>query len=261
MTAPRLVDLLFWLFAAGSLLAAWRVFRADSMMRAAYWLLASFAGVAGIFLLLGAEFLGFILVLMMAGEMTIMVVFMVMFMMNPAGLNPMTMVHQHRVSIGAGVLAFLGLGAVGLFASFPDAPVADTTRATAELGRELLGESMLAFQTAGVVLLSTMIGALALASKRGRYGDAEAGSVEPELTPGRKKGRAMATVQAEPEEDEHAGMDMGEMKMDHAGMAMDPGGMEPGTATGHDTGDHDATGDTHGSEQSPGEEDEHGGHG
>src|SRR3546814_9920885 len=35
------------------------------------------------------EFLGVVLILMMAGEMLIMAVVMVMFMMNPAGLNPM----------------------------------------------------------------------------------------------------------------------------------------------------------------------------
>lgn len=172
-------DLLFWLFAAGAVITAWRVFRTDSMVRAAYWLLASFAAVAGILLLLGAEFLGLIILLMMAGEMTIMAVFMVMFMMNPAGLNPMTMVHQHRAAITAGGVAFLGLGGVALLGAFPDAPVGDTTRATDELGFELLGESMLVFETAGVALLATMIGAIALASQRGRYGDAEEGSVEP----------------------------------------------------------------------------------
>jgi hypothetical protein len=42
---------------------------------------------------------------------------------------------------------------------------------------------MLAFQTAGVALLSTMIGAIVLANRRGRYGSAEDGSVEPDLDP------------------------------------------------------------------------------
>lgn len=179
MTASVVIDLLFWLFGAGAVVAGWRVFRADSMVRAAYWLMASFVGVAGVLLLLQAEFLGLVLILMMAGEMTIMAVFMVMFMMNPAGLNPMTMVHQHRAAILAGSLAFGGLAAVGLFASFPQAAVLQPETATAELGRELLGESMLVFQTAGVALLSTMIGAIALASRTGRYGIAEEGSQEP----------------------------------------------------------------------------------
>jgi NADH:ubiquinone oxidoreductase subunit 6 (subunit J) len=178
-----LIDLMFWLFGAGAVVAAWRVFRADSMVRAAYWLLLSFAGVAGVLLLLGAEFLGLVLLLMMAGEMTIMAVFMVMFMMNPAGLNPMMMVHQHRAAIVTGVASFVGLGLVAVAGVFPAASVVDAEVATAALGRELLGESMLVFETAGVALLATMVGTIALASRQGRYGDADAGSREPVLDP------------------------------------------------------------------------------
>jgi NADH:ubiquinone oxidoreductase subunit 6 (subunit J) len=231
MSAAFWTNLLFWIFAVASVVSAWRVFRTDSMVRAAYWLLAAFAGVAGVLLLLGAEFLGLILLLMMAGEMTIMAVFMVMFMMNPAGLNPMTMVHQHRVSIAAGALAFLGLGAVALFGGFPSAPRGDAAQATAELGRELLGGSMLVFETAGATLLATMIGSLALASHRGRYGDAEAGSIEPALSP--SSGGAPPPAGEEPEMDEHAGHDMGGMAMEDGPGAMSDAGSEPDQHTGH----------------------------
>lgn len=186
-------DVLFWAMATGAVFSAWRVFRTDSMVRAAYWLMASFVGVGVILVLVGAEFLGLVLLLMMAGEMTIMAVFMVMFMMNPAGLNPMTMVHQHRTSIAVGVVAFLGLAAVGVFGHFPDAPPAAATDATARLGSELLGDSMLVFETAGVTLLATMIGAIAIASQRGRYGAADEGSAEPAVT-----ARAAASTSAAP---------------------------------------------------------------
>ena len=178
MTRTPVVDVVFWLFAAASLITGWLVFRTDSMVRAAYWLLASFTGVGGILVLLGGEFLGLVLILMMAGEMTVMAFVMVMFMMNPAGLNPMFMVHQHRVAIGAGVVAFLGLAGAGLATAFTVRP-ARPVDATAELGFELLGPSMLVFQTAGVTLLSTMIGVVVLASRRGRYGTADVGSAEP----------------------------------------------------------------------------------
>ena len=177
-----IADGLFWFFAAASIWSAWRVFRTDSMLRAAYFLLASFAGVGMILVLLSAEFLGLVLVLMMAGEMTIMAIFMVMFMMNPAGLNPMVMVHQHRAAIAAGVLAFAGLATVGVVGDFPDRPAPDALTTTAELGRELLGDSMLVFQTAGVTLLATMIGAIAVAGRRGRFGDAYEGSDAPPAT-------------------------------------------------------------------------------
>lgn len=176
-------DVAFWVFAAVAAFTAWRVFRTDSMLRAAYWLMASFVAVAAVLALAGAEFLGVVLALMMAGEMTIMAVFMIMFMMNPAGLNPMVMVHQHRTSIVAGVVAFLGLGAVALFGRFPTGAPPDAADATAALGSELLGGSMLVFETAGVALLATMIGAIAIASARGRYGSADEGSAPPESAP------------------------------------------------------------------------------
>jgi NADH-quinone oxidoreductase subunit J len=175
-----IVTAAFWAFAGLAVFSGWRVFRADSMVRAAYWLLVAFAAVGIILVLMRAEFLGLILILMMGGEMTIMAVFMVAFMMNPAGLNPMTMVHRNSVAIAAGVVSFLAIAALGLFARFPAAraPVgADPTR---RLGVELLGDSMLVFQTAGVTLLAAMIAAIAISSARGRYGDADEGSIEPD---------------------------------------------------------------------------------
>lgn len=183
MISGPIVDATFWLFAAGSALAAYRVFRTDSMVRAAFYLLASFAGVGGILVLLGAEFLGTVLILMMAGEMLVMAIVMVMFMMNPAGLNPMVMVHQNRAAAIAGIVAFLALAGVGLLGEFPDRPAPDPVMATEELGTELLGDSMLVFQTAGVALLSTMVGVIVIAGRRGRFGIAEDGSEEPPLQP------------------------------------------------------------------------------
>jgi len=167
-------------FGLGAVVSGWLVFRTDSMLRAAYWLMVSFVAVGAMLIVLDAQFLGLILILMMSGEMTIMAIFMIMFMMNPAGLNPMTMVHQNRTAIMAGIGSFLVLAWVGLVADFPDRPV-ESVDPTADLGEELLGRSMLIFETAGVALLAVMIGAIALAAKQGRFGDAFAGSVEPDI--------------------------------------------------------------------------------
>ena len=78
---------------------------------------------------------------------------------------------------------------MGLVGQFPDRPAPEPAAATAQLGTELLGDSMLVFQTAGVALLSTMIGAIAIAGRRGRYGVAEDGSVEPPLQPDEEPAR------------------------------------------------------------------------
>ncbi len=167
-------------FGIGAVVSGWLVFRTDSMLRAAYWLMVSFVAVGAMLIVLDAQFLGLILILMMSGEMTIMAIFMILFMMNPAGLNPMTMVHQHRTSIIAGVGSFVVLAFVGVVAQFPDRP-APSGGATVALGEELLGRSMLIFESAGVALLAVMIGAIALAAKQGRFGDAFDESIEPKI--------------------------------------------------------------------------------
>jgi len=43
---------------------------------------------------------------------------------------------------------------------------------------------MLIFETAGVTLLATMVGAVVLSSRPGRFGDSDAGAVPPGLQPG-----------------------------------------------------------------------------
>ena len=178
------VDLIFWLLAIMAVTSGWRVFRTDSMVRASFLLLLSFLSVGLILLLLSAPYLGVATIFMMAVEMMVMALFMVMFMMNPAGLNPMMMVHQHRFSLIAGVLAFVGLTAAALFSSFPHNPVPADRPVIRDLGIELLGDSMLIFESAGVTLLATMIGTVILSSRSGRFGSADEDAVPPALEPG-----------------------------------------------------------------------------
>jgi NADH:ubiquinone oxidoreductase subunit 6 (subunit J) len=146
--------------------------------------MVSFIAVGLIMLLLAAPYIGIATVFMMAVEMMVMALFMVMFMMNPAGLNPMNMVHQERLSVIAGIVAFLGFSAAALLSDLPSDPVAAGAPVVHDLGIELLGNSMLIFETAGVTLLATMVGAVILSSRSGRFGDADQGSLPPGLEPG-----------------------------------------------------------------------------
>lgn len=196
------VDAAFVALAALAVVAGWRVFRTGSMVRASFFLLASFVGVGGIALLLAAPYLGPAIIFMMAVEMVVMALFMVMFMMNPAGLNPMSMVHQPRFAALAGALATAALGAVAMLARFPAAtppPDAEPIRA---LGRELLGGSMLIFESAGVAIVAAMVGAVILSGRRGRYGVADEGSRPPGLEPG---GEPAGRRPRREEEDEQEG--------------------------------------------------------
>ncbi|MBA3248934.1 MAG: NADH-quinone oxidoreductase subunit J [Geodermatophilaceae bacterium] len=139
------------------------------MARATYALLVSFLAVAAELVLLGSAYLGVLTVLMMTVEMAVMGVFMIMYMMNPAGLMPMSMVHNKRGALSIAIGTFVVLGAGALLVPWPSRtgePPAELTRA---LGFSLMGEHMLAMIVIGVALLATMISAVLLATDRGRY--------------------------------------------------------------------------------------------
>lgn len=141
------------------------VFRTASMVRSALALLFSQASVGCMFLAMQAEFLGVLQIMMMATEMSIMAIFMVMFMMDPGGLGGMDMTHQKRFSLGAGMGAAGAAVAVVLLSDWgpATAEAPDAALQIRALGFELLGRSMLIFETAGVTILTAMIAATAVA--------------------------------------------------------------------------------------------------
>ncbi|HCJ65160.1 MAG TPA: hypothetical protein DHV78_12940 [Alcanivorax sp.] len=141
------------------------VFRTASMVRSALALLFSQAAVGCMFLAMQAEFLGVLQIMMMATEMSIMAIFMVMFMMDPGGLGGMDMSHQKRFSIGAGAIAAATAISVALFSDWGPivAEAPDAAMHTRELGFEMLGRSMLVFETAAITILTAMIAATAVA--------------------------------------------------------------------------------------------------
>ncbi len=141
------------------------VFRTKSMVRSALALLGSMAAIGGLFLGLEAEFLGVLQLMMMATEMTIMAIFMVMYMMDPGGLGQMEMTHQKRTSIAIGVGGGLLALVVSVFGPWGDLVGTSPTPAAQvhDLGVELMSRSMLIFETAGLAILVAMVVATTIA--------------------------------------------------------------------------------------------------
>jgi NADH:ubiquinone oxidoreductase subunit 6 (subunit J) len=141
------------------------VFRTSSMVRSALALLGSMAALGGMFISLEAEFLGVLQLMMMATEMSIMAIFMVMFMMDPGGLGHMEMTHQKGASITIGALGALAALALSVLAVWgPIVEIAPSPAAQLhELGIDLMSRSMLIFETAGLAILVAMIVATTIA--------------------------------------------------------------------------------------------------
>jgi NADH-quinone oxidoreductase subunit J len=85
---------IFWVLAPLAAASGFMVFRFNSMARATIALLVSFLASGALLILLGLGYLGVVVILMMVMEMIIMAVFMIAYMMNPAGLMSMSMTHN-----------------------------------------------------------------------------------------------------------------------------------------------------------------------
>jgi len=137
------------------------VFRTRSMVRSALSLLGAMVAIGLMFLAMEAEFLGVLQLMMMASEMTIMAIFMMMYMMDPGGLSQMEMTHQKRTSVGAGIIG--GAGALVLSFLTPWGRIVASAPAPGaqlhDLGIELMTRGMLIFETAGFTILVAMIAA------------------------------------------------------------------------------------------------------
>ncbi|MER6946135.1 NADH-quinone oxidoreductase subunit J [Nonomuraea sp. NPDC000554] len=163
------MDVAFWCLGVLAVASGVAVFVVDSMARATFALLASLLAVGGTFLLIDLRYLGALIVLMMVMEMLVMAVFMIMYMMNPAGLMPMTMVHNRRGAAAIAVAVFVLLAAGALLAPWPSRkgrPPPDPTHA---LGLSIMGQKMLVMMVIGAAILATMIATVVLATHRGRY--------------------------------------------------------------------------------------------
>jgi NADH-quinone oxidoreductase subunit J len=170
-----IASLAFYLFAAVTVASAVMVISAKNPVHSVLFLILAFFNSAGLFVLLGAEFLAMILVVVYVGAVAVLFLFVVM------------MLDISFAELRAGVMQYLPLGAlVGLillaelifvlggYAIAPAVsphlaapiPQAAGTTNTHALGEILYTNYIYFFQAAGMVLLVSMIGAIVLTHRR-----------------------------------------------------------------------------------------------
>jgi NADH-quinone oxidoreductase subunit J len=156
------------------LMAIWfaaRVFMTSSMVRSAFSLLGSMAALGLMFLAMQTEFLGVLQLMMMGSEMSIMALFMMMYMMDPGGMGKMDMTHQKKLSQVSTIIGIL-LAMAGLGTFLVNQHVVQAVPSGASqlhsLGLEIMQGSLLVFESAGVTILTAMIAATTLAAVRRR---------------------------------------------------------------------------------------------
>jgi NADH-quinone oxidoreductase subunit J len=160
-----------------------------SPVYSAIWFALALAGVAGVLLVMGAQFLGVATIVVYAGAILVMFLFVLM-LAQPTGMAPYDRVsNEPLLSAVAGAVL---LGLLTLFigrlsagpadccavpskaAALAGGPVAPEPAAggdplaadhVARLGGELFGRHLLAVEAAGVLLLVALIGSIAIVSR------------------------------------------------------------------------------------------------
>ncbi len=165
------VDLAFYAFALTALTAGVLVTVSRNPVHSVLWLILAFLSAAGLFVLLGAEFVAMLLIIVYVGAVAVLFLFVVMMLdvdfaelkgemakYMPIGLLiGVVLLMQLGIGIGAWVSAD---GAMGLRkAVTPDMAQVENTRA---IGLLIYDKYLMLFQLAGMVLLVAMIGAIVL---------------------------------------------------------------------------------------------------
>jgi len=159
----------FYLMAAVTIASAFGVVSARNPVHSVLFLILAFFSAAGLFVLLGAEFLAMLLVVVYVGAVAVLFLFVVMMLdVDFAALRQGFAQYMPLGGLVAGILAIemivvSSTVATNGAASANDAPAVATDVSNAEaIGRVLYTDYIYFFQAAGLVLLVAMIGAIVL---------------------------------------------------------------------------------------------------
>ena len=164
----------FYLFATVTIVSGLMVVTARNPVHSVLWLILAFFNSAGLFVLLGAEFLAMVLVVVYVGAVAVLFLFVVM--MLDINFQNLRQGAQNYAMLGGIIgaillieLVMLMVGNValpeGLVAAKPVPPI-DVMSNTHAIGHILYTDYFYLFQAAGMVLLVAMIGAIVLTHRQ-----------------------------------------------------------------------------------------------
>ena len=163
--------LAFYLFAISCIAGGLFTVVSRHPVHSVLWLILSFLSAAGLFVLLGAEFVAMLLIIVYVGAVAVLFLFVVMMLDVDFAELRAELVGYLPLGLLIGVIIFMQLAmAFGVWttaegveiAAQPDAIAGGGAHNTEALGRILYDKYFLLFQLAGLILLVAMVGAIVL---------------------------------------------------------------------------------------------------
>ncbi|HJV48257.1 MAG TPA: NADH-quinone oxidoreductase subunit J [Geothrix sp.] len=161
---------MFLAFATLALAGAIALLLQKNAIEAGLCMALSFLGVSGLFVLLGNPVAAALQIIVYAGAILILVLFVIM-LLNSHEEEPAETARPIQRWGSVALVAGLGLGAYRLITASPALaelaarPVSGPATNLHSLGDMLFSQHLLGFEVAGFLLLATMIGAVALVKK------------------------------------------------------------------------------------------------
>ncbi len=160
-----LYDFIFYLFAVITVVSAVVVVTSKNIIYAAFSLLVTLFGVAGLYVLLGSDFIAIVQLMVYVGGILILLIFGVMLTHKITNIEIKTGSLQILPSlIGMTILAVAFLVII-FHTQWQIQPEAMPQTTTKELGRLLLTDYVLIFELLGILLLVVLIGAASIARR------------------------------------------------------------------------------------------------
>ena len=163
LLSPTGVDIVFALLAVVAIVAALAVVTTKQVVHAALWLVVALGAVAGCYLVMTAEFVAWMQVLIYLGAVVVLLLFGMMLTRAPIGPSD-DLTGTNRVAalfVAVAVTAVLGVLVVDAFASTM-IDVSGQPSTASVMGEALFRYWVLPFEALSVLLLSALVGAIAL---------------------------------------------------------------------------------------------------
>lgn len=152
------------------------VVTSKNLIHAALGLVGALAGTAGIFLVLSAEFVAWVLVLVYIGAVVVLFLFGIMITRAPVGYD-VDLDNDRKVIAAVGAGSLFVLTSFAALDSFGDMPLRGIGQATStgDLADALLGRFVLPFEIVSFVLLAALVGGITVARKDATPAEERAG--------------------------------------------------------------------------------------
>ncbi len=161
-----LTQIVFYFFAVMTVGSAAVVVFARNLIHSAFALLFTFFGVAGLYALLGADFLAAAQMVIYVGGILVLLIFGVMLTHKLYGMQLKSETYQFWPGLALVAVVFLALVLVMTWTAWHNPGLVPAGPTTASIGELFMKEYILPFEIASVFLLIALIGAAMIVRRR-----------------------------------------------------------------------------------------------